>query len=114
MADLNDPLPGSGVSFWTMAAALAGSLLSLRTLVESSPTTRALAVAGSWMISFFATPAVSEYWQATPKMERLISLLIAFLGVNLLAGVGTFGEKWRKDPGEAMTWLMSLIGSVRK
>ena len=108
MADLSDPLPGSGVSFWTMAAAAVGSLLTLRTLVDSSPWTRALAVAGSWSLSFFATPGVAESLGASPKQERIIALLIAFLGANLLAGFATFAEKWRTDPQAAFAWLWSL------
>jgi len=35
---------------------VAGSLLSLRTLVESGPTARMVAVSGSWLLSFFMTP----------------------------------------------------------
>lgn len=108
MADLNDPLPGAGVSFWTMAAGLAGSLLSLRTLVESKPLARSLAVVGAWSLSFFATPAMVEWWSLGPKMERLAALLIAFLGVNLLAGVATFGAKWKDNPTAALEWALSL------
>lgn len=108
MADMNDPLPGAGVSFWTMAAALVGSLLSLRTLVESGPTARALAVIGAWSLSFFATPVAAEYWSLTVKAERAVALLIAFIGVNVLAGIGTFTAKFRADPTAAVDWLMSL------
>lgn len=110
MADLNDPLPGAGVSFWTMAAALAGSLLSLRTLVESAPMARALAVVGAWSLSFFVTPAAVEHWGLSLKAERAVALIIAFLGVNLLAGIGTFGTKFRHDPAIAIDWLLSLLG----
>lgn len=105
---MNDPLPGAGVSFWTMAAGLAGSLLSLRTLVESKPLARSLAVVGAWSLSFFATPAIVEWWHLDPKAERLAALLIAFLGVNLLAGVATFGSKWKDDPTAALEWALSL------
>jgi hypothetical protein len=108
MADFNEPLPGSGVSFWTMAAAAVGSLLTLRTLVDSSPTTRAMAVLGSWGLSFFATPAAAEWLGASHKQERIIALVIAFLGVNILAGLATFSEKWRADPQAAITWAWSL------
>lgn len=108
MADMNDPLPGAGVSFWTMAAAAVGSLLTLRTLVDSSPVTRAIAVISAWSLSFFATPGVAEWLGATPKQERLVALAIAFLGVSILAGLGTFAEKWRQDPQAAFAWAWSL------
>lgn len=113
MADLNDPLPGAGVSFWTMAACLAGSLLSLRTLVESTPTTRAVAVVGAFTTSFFLAPALAEAWALSPKGERAAGLVLAFLGVNLLAGVATFGRKFREDPGAALDWLISLVRGRR-
>lgn len=108
MADLNDPLPGSGVHFWTMAAALAGSLLSLRTVAESGPTARMFAVGSAWMLSFFLTPAIAEYWGIGIKGERAISLLIAFAGVNLLAGLAVFAQKFRDSPASAIEWLISL------
>lgn len=108
MADLNDPIPGSGVSFWTMAAAAVGSLLTLRTLVDSSPIGRALSVLASWGLSFVCTPGVRELLNATHAQERIIALLLAFLGANLLAGLFTFSEKWRKDPQDAFSWLWSL------
>lgn len=108
MADLNDPLLGSGVSFWTMAAAAVGSLLTLRTLVDSKPYMRLLAVVSSWTLALVATPAVAEWLGATHKQERLVALLIAFLGMNILAGFGTFVEKWRVDPQAAFAWLWSL------
>ena len=108
MNDFNDPLPGSGVSFWTMMAAAVGSLLSLKTLVDSSPTTRALAVVSAWGVSFFGTPALVEWLGASHKQERIIALLLAFLGVNFLAGLATFAEKWRNDPQAAFAWLWSL------
>lgn len=108
MADMSDPLPGSGVSFWTMAASLAGSLLSLRTLVESAPMARALAVVGSWSLSFFMTPAAVEYWSLGLRTERAVALVIAFLGVNVLAGLATFTTKFRENPTSAVEWLMSL------
>ncbi len=114
MADMHDPLPGSGVSFWTMAAALAGSLLSLRTLVESAPTARAFSVAGSWALSFFMTPAVVEWWALSLKAERAVALVIAFLGVNLLAGIATFGAKFREDPASAFDWLLSLLRGTKR
>jgi hypothetical protein len=108
VADMNDPLPGSGVSFWTMAAAAVGSLLTLRALVDSSPIARGLAVLSSWALSFFATPAVTELVGASHKQERLLALVIAFLAANILAGLGTFGEKWRQDPQAAIAWAWSL------
>lgn len=108
MSDFNDPLPGSGVSFWTMAAAAAGSLMTLRTLVDSSPMTRGVAVLSSWGLSFFTTPAAAEYLGASHKGERLIALLIAFLGANVLAGLFTFTEKFRVDPQAAAAWAWSL------
>ena len=108
MADLNDPIPGSGVSFWTMLAAAVGSLLTLRTLVDSSPFTRAIAVLSSWGIAFVCTPGVKELLGLTHAQERIAALLIAFLGANLLAGLATFAEKWRRDPQDAVTWLWSL------
>jgi hypothetical protein len=108
MADMNDPLPGAGVSFWTMAAAAVGSLLTLRTLVDSNPVTRIVAVVSSWSLALFATPAVAEYLGASHKQERLVALLIAFLGMNVLAGLATFVEKWRVDPQAAFAWLWSL------
>lgn len=108
MADLNDPIPGSGVSAWTMAAAAVGSLLTLRTLVDSSPFARGAAVLSSWGLAFVCTPGVREFFNLTHAQERIAALLIAFLGVNLLAGLATFAEKWRRDPQEALAWLWSL------
>lgn len=108
MADLNDPIPGAGVSAWTMAAAAVGSLLTLRTLVDSSPIARGAAVLSSWGIAFVCTPGVKELLHLTHAQERIAALLIAVLGVNLLAGLATFFEKWRKDPQDALTWLLSL------
>lgn len=105
---MNDPLPGAGVSFWTMAAALAGSLLSLRTLVESSPIARSASVVGAWSLSFFTTPAIVEYWSLSLKAERVVALMVAFLGVNVLAGLATFSIKFRENPTSAVDWLFSL------
>ena len=42
MADLNDPLPGSGVSFWPMAAAAVGSLLAQLDYVRANARGRQL------------------------------------------------------------------------
>ncbi len=106
--DMNDPLPGAGVNFWTMLGAAIGSLLSLRTLVDSNPTTRAISVVLSWCLAFIATPAATEWLGATHKQERVLSLLIAFLGVNILAGLATFSLKFRQDPQAAVAWLWSL------
>lgn len=36
MADFNDPLPGSGVSFWTMAAAAAATLAAVQAIDHAS------------------------------------------------------------------------------
>lgn len=108
MADMNDPLPGAGVSFWTMVAAAVGSLLTLRTLVDSNPLARAAAVVSSWALALLATPALAEWLGATHKQERLLALLVAFLGMNVLAGCWTFVEKWRADPQAAFAWLWSL------
>ena len=65
MAHMNDPLPGAGVSFWTMVAA-----------------------------------AVVEWLGATHKQERLVALLIYFLGMNVLAG---FAHEFRATPGYSST-----------
>lgn len=108
MADLNDPLPGSGVGFWTIAAAAAGSLLTLRTLIESSPLVRAGSVVSSFMVGFFAAPWISEVMGWSPKGERLAALVLSWIGVNLLAGLATFSLKWAKDPQAAVAWAFSL------
>lgn len=108
MTDMNDPLQGAGVSFWTMAAMAVGSLLTLRTVADSHPMTRMFAVLGSWAVAFFATPAVAEWLGASHKQERFLALVIAFVGVNVLAGLATFVEKWRADPQSAFSWLWSL------
>jgi hypothetical protein len=65
-------------------------------------------VSPSWGISFFATPALSEWLGATHKQERILALLVAFLGVNQLTGFATFTEKFRQDPQAAVAWLWSL------
>jgi hypothetical protein len=110
MADWNDPLPGSNVGFWSIMACAAGSLLSLRTVVETTPAARMMSVAGSFMLAFFIGPAVAEHMGAKPSgnLERAIMLLTAFVGVNLLAGLATFLGKWRADPQAAVEWLFSL------
>jgi hypothetical protein len=91
-----------------MIAAAVGSLLTLRTLVDSSPTARAFSVVSAFCVSFSGTPALVEWVGATHKQERIMALLVAFLGVNLLAGLATFAEKWRQDPQAAAAWLFSL------
>ena len=91
-----------------MIAAAVGSLLTLRTLVDSSPTARAFSVVSAFCVSFSGTPALVEWVGATDKQERIMALGVAFLGVNLLAGLATFAEKWRQDPQAAATWLFSL------
>lgn len=106
--DTNDPAPFGVPNFWTMAAALAGSLLCLRTIVESSPWARMFAVISSFLFSFFVTPWVAEYWEMSYKGERAVSLLIAFAGVNVLAAGATFLAKLRDDPKAAVEWLVSL------
>lgn len=108
MADYSDPLPGSGVSFWSLAACLAGSLLSLRTVVETTPMARMLSVASAFLLAYFLAPAISDYWGMGPKMERGTMLLVAFLGVNLLAGISIFSQKFMQNPREAIEWALSL------
>lgn len=93
MPDMNDPLPGAGVSFWTMAAAAVGSLL---TLLDSNPFTRLAAVVSSWALALSTTPAVADWLGATHKQDRLVALLIYFLGMNVLAG---FAHEFRAIPG---------------
>lgn len=109
MADMNDPLPGSGVGFWTIAAAAAGSLLSLRVLVESSPVVRAWSVCAAFMVGFFGAPWAAEALGWSAKGERGLAVLISFVGVNLLAGLGTFARKWATDPQAALAWAVSLL-----
>lgn len=77
-------------------------------LVDSSPTARAFSVVSALCVSFFGTPALVEWLGASHKQERIIALLVAFLGVNLLAGLATFAEKFRHDPQVAVAWLFSL------
>lgn len=115
MADY-DPLPGSGVSFWSIMAGIGGSLLTLRVLVESSYWTRAFSVASGFIFAFFIGPAIAEHmgWLPGSNRERAIMLLCAFGGANLLAGFGTFLLKWRTDPREAIAWAMSLWRGERK
>lgn len=108
MADYSDPLPGSGVSFWSLAACLAGSLLSLRTVVETTPLARMLSVASAFSLAYFIAPAISDYWQLGARMERGVMLLVAFLGVNLLAGASIFSQKFMQNPREAIEWAISL------
>jgi hypothetical protein len=111
MADLSDPLPGSGLSTWSVVGALAGSLLSLRMLVDSNPWARAGSVVGSFTVALFVVPVLLERYALSEFETRLASLLVAFLGMSLLAGVWTFGEKWRRDgAADAIAWLLSLIG----
>lgn len=114
MADMSDPLPGSGVSFWTMAAAAVGSLLTLRTLVDSSPWTRALAVLSSWGLSFFATPGVSEWLGASHKQERIIALLlaIAYIGCGLMyVTPGVLAARPRQRARRLLPLLMAQAGA---
>ncbi len=91
-----------------MIAAAVGSLLTFRILVDSSPTARAFSVVSAFCVSFSGTPALVDWVGATHKQERIMALGVAFLGVNLLAGLATFAEKWRQDPQAAATWLFSL------
>lgn len=110
MADWNDPIPGSNVGFWSIMACAAGSLLSLRTVVETTPIARMVSVLGSFLIAFFLGPAIAEHFGAKPSgnLERAIMLLTAFAGVNLFSGLATFLTKWRTDPAAALEWLISL------
>ena len=108
MADWNDPLPGSNVSFWSIMACAAGSLLSLRTVVETTPLARMVSVLASFSLAFFVAPAIAEHMGAGAKLEKAIMLLTAFVGVNFLAGIATFLTKWRTDPTGALEWLLSL------
>lgn len=115
MADMNDPLPGSGVGFWSLLACAVGALLSLRTVVETTPAARMLSVAASFAAAFFLGPAIAEHLGAPRggNLERAIMLLTAFVGVNVLAGVATFLTKWRTDPQAAIAWFMSLWRGAR-
>lgn len=108
MADYNDPLPGSGVSFWSLTACLAGSLLSLRTVVDTTPLARMLAVASAFALAFFLGPAIAKYWQFGEEMKNGVMLLTAFLGVNVLAGLSIFSQKFMQDPRAAIEWAFSL------
>lgn len=107
-------LPDSGVDFWTTIAAAAGSLLSLRTVLDASPWARMAAVGGAFAIAYFCAPALAELFGVGLKAERAIALMVAFVGINLLGGLATFGEKWRRDPQDALAWLISLIRSGGK
>ncbi len=110
MADLNDPIPGSGVGFWSIMACANGSLLSLRTVVEASPLARMVSVLASFSLAFFLGPAIAEHFglRAGGNLERAVMLLTAFVGVNFLSGIATFFAKWKADPTAAVEWLISL------
>lgn len=110
MADMNDPLPGSGVKFWTLLAMAAGALLSMRTVVDASPLSRMIAVLSSFVFAFFcAKPVAVMLSVATEDGERAVALVIAFLGVNVLSGLAVFGKRVANDPHGAITWLLSLL-----
>lgn len=113
MADFNNPFPDSGAKFWTVMAGIAGSMLSLRTLVDASPWMRMLSACSSFTLAFFTTPFIARVVGAGEDGERLIALIGAFLGVNILAGVAVFGVKWREDPAAAMAWLFSILTAWR-
>lgn len=110
MADWNDPIPGSNVSFWSIMACAIGSLLSLRTVVEASPLARMVSVLASFSLAFFLGPAIAEHFDFKPggNLERAVMLLTAFVGVNFLSGIATFLSKWKADPTAAAEWLWSL------
>lgn len=107
--NMQDPFPGSGVSFWSIMAALAGALLSFRMLAEASPMARGVSVFSSFLFAFFVGPAIAEYLNVSLKTERAIMLLVAFAGVNLLAGVWVAGQKWKQDPRSVFEWVLSLL-----
>src|SRR5437764_371437 len=102
MADLNDPLPGAGVGFWTILAAAAGSLLTLRPLIDAPPWARGMSVITSFLVGFYGAPYIAELLGASVKGERFIALIMAGVGVNVLAGFATFGVMWAKDPRGAV------------
>jgi hypothetical protein len=112
--DTNDPT-GSGVNFWSIMAALAGSLLSFRMLVDASPVARGISVASSFLLAFFMGPAIAEWTGlVSPKAERAVMLIVAFAGVNIMAGSWVLFVKWRENPQEALAWLMSMLPTMRK
>lgn len=88
-----------------MAAAEVGSLLTLRTLVDSNPFDCMLAVISSREMALFATPAVAELIGASHEMERLVALLIPFLGMNILAGFAISVENGGVDPRAGLARL---------
>lgn len=114
VADLNDPVPGTGVSYYSTIAALVGSMLTLRFLVEASPRGRAVSVATAFCFTYFIGPSIAEYWQMSAKLERAMFLLLALISTNLLAGAWTFSDKFRQDPQSAVSWLLSILPWPRK
>jgi|GEM_PF-780112 len=116
MADLKNPLPDSGLHFWSIIAAVVGALLSLQFLVDSSHRVRFWSFLSALALALFTGPAVAR-WVLTKVepgdfSERCIVLLIAAIGVNVLAGFSTFTIKWRRDPQEAFTWLWGILGNM--
>jgi hypothetical protein len=108
MADFSDPLAGSGASFWSLAACAAGSLLSLRTMVETAPVARAASVLGSCAAAHYLGRGAEEMWHLGPAVRDCLMFLIAFMGINILCGLSVYAQKRAQNPEEAIAWLISL------
>lgn len=109
MADLNDPIPGTPVSYYSMIAALVGSMMTLRFLVEASPRGRAAAVGTSFFFALFIGPALAEWLKLTRLQNDAMMLILGFTATNLIAGAWTFLDKFRTDPQAALTWLRTIL-----
>ena len=69
---------------------------------------RVWSVLAAFIVGFFGGPWAAEIFGRTANAERGFALVLAFVGVNVLAGLGTFALKWAKDPQAAVAWVFSL------
>lgn len=114
MADLSDPVPGTPVSYYSVAAALAGAMMTLRFLVEASPRGRFGSVVSAFVFALFVGPALAELLKLTRLQNDAMMLALGFAATNLIAGAWTFLEKFRADPQAAISWLLSIVPWPRK
>lgn len=109
MADVNDPNP----KVWYALAALAGSLLTLRALVEASAWVRVSSVLSSLVFGYYIGPPFARRIINLPADDvdaiAGVTLIVAFVGANLLAAVGEFMRRAARDPAAAISWVLSLV-----
>ena len=95
MADSSFP----GITeFWPALFGLAGSLVSLRYLVEATPTGRTVSVIISFIAQQALVPAAAEVFHWGPNVTAGAAFVIGFLAANLLGALWTASAGLRDAP----------------